>query len=198
MINVYTVLSQSFNHTKEYVYRLKRSLERNATVKFRFVCLTNEQLPGIETVPTQEIGRWAKMELCHPLVKGRIHYIDLDTVITGNIDFFLSTDASLLCRNPLQERRTAIMTLNENERSLVWDFWSSDRERIIGNFKGEGSVYNFSLPGDIPCIQEVFPGRVTSFSKEDTGLPVGSKMVTFSGGLYPKDLEEDSWMKKYW
>lgn len=198
MTNVYTVLNVSFNHTKEYVYRLKRSLERNSTVQFNFFCLTNEQLPGIDTIQIEENGGWAKMELCMPSIKGRIHYIDLDTVLTGNIDFFLAADQSFFCRTWSGKRRTQLMSLNEEERSLVWDFWNFYGRRIIPNFRGEGAVYDFTLNASIPCIQDVHPKKVINLQDAEQCMPLGCKMITFSDGKYPKDLDEDNWMKKYW
>lgn len=198
MTNVYTVLNVSFNHTKEYVYRLKGSLERNSTVQFNFFCLTNEQLPGIDTIPVEENGGWAKMELCKPSIKKRIHYIDLDTVLTGNIDFFLTTDRSFFCRTQSGQRRTQIMSLDENERSVVWDLWNLSRDRIIPNFRGEGAVYDFASNFEIPCVQELHPKKVISLQDAEACMPLGCKMITFSDGRYPKDMDENNWMKKYW
>ena len=198
MVNVYTVLNVSFNHTKEYVYRLKRSLERNSTVQFRFICLTNEQLPGIETMPVSEDCRWAKMELCMPSVKGRIHYMDIDTVLTGNVDFFLKTNTSFFCRTWIGNRRTNVMSLGEDERSMVWDFLTFSRNKIIPNLNGEGAVYDFVSNVMTPCIQDIHPGKVVSIQEAESCIPLGCKMVTFANGKYPKNLDEENWMKKYW
>ena len=138
------------------------------------------------------------MELCMPSIKGRIHYIDLDTVLTGNIDFFLAADQSFFCRTWSGQRRTQLMSLNEDERSLVWDFWNFYGRRIIPNFRGEGAVYDFTLNASIPCIQDIHPKKVISLQDAEQCMPLGCKMITFSDGKYPKDLDEDNWMKKYW
>jgi hypothetical protein len=198
MADVYTVLNTSFNHTKEYVYRLKRSIERNSTVKFRFFCLTNEQLPGIDTVPIDEHVGWAKMELCRPSIKGRIYYMDIDTVLTGNIDFFFNTGSSFFCRNWLGNRRTNVMCLDEEERAQVWDFWTFCRNKVMPNFQREGAVYDFVSSHSIPTIQDLHPGKVVNLQEAETCIPIGCKMVTFSNGKYPKNLEDENWIKKYW
>ena len=198
MVNVYTVLNVSFNHTKEYVYRLKRSLEKNSTVSFNFFCLTNEQLPGINTIPVSEEGKWAKIELCKPSIKGRIHYMDIDTVLVGNVDFFLNTQASFFCRTWVSQRRTHVMSLDEEERAAVWDFWTFSRNRIIPNLKGEGAVYDFVSTVTTPCIQDIHPGKVVSLQEAEPCIPLGCKMVTFSNGKFPKNLDDENWMKKYW
>lgn len=199
MVNVYTVLSLSFNHTKEYVYRLKRSLEGNTTVPFSFFCLTNESLPGIETIPIGESGTWAKMELCGPSIKGRVYYLDIDTVLTGNVDFFLNTDTSFFCKNSNGQRRTSLMSLDQEERDLVWDFWTFSSNRIISNFRGEGAVYDFVSNIMIPDIQKIHPGKVVNISEENEYcIPLGCKMITFSNGLHPKNLDDTNPIKKYW
>jgi hypothetical protein len=198
MVNVYTVLNTSFNHTKEYVYRLKRSIEKNTTVKFNFFCLTNVELPGIQTIPTDELTGWAKLDLCRPSIKGRIYYMDLDTVLTGNIDFFFNTQRSFFCKNWLGSRRTNVMSLDEDERALIWDFWTFSRMKIIPNFQREGAVYDFVSSVSIPVIQDIHPGKVVSLQEVETCIPIGCKMVTFSNGKYPKNLEDENYIKKYW
>jgi hypothetical protein len=197
MINVYTVLSVSFSHTKEYVYRIKESIGRNSTTPFNFLCLTNEQLPGINTIPIREYGQWAKMELCNPMIEGLVLYLDIDTVLLGNIDFLLQEERSFMC-NSNGQRRSQIMCLNKTERGYVWDFWTDERSSIMKNFKGEGAVYDFVLDEDIPSIQEIHPKRVIDFGETNDFIPIGSKIVTFSNGDYPKNLEEDNYIKKYW
>lgn len=201
MINVYTVLSTSFNHQKEYVYRLKNSLEKNTTIPFTFTCLTNEQLIGINTVQIENIGAWAKMELCNPLVShdtDKIYYIDVDTIITGNVDFLISTEQSFMCNTWIGTRRTALMSLNKMERDLVWDFWSENQHRIIKNFKGEGAVYDFVLGDDVQAIQKIYPEKIIDIKQIEDSIPMGCKLVTFMGGKTLKDLSDEHCIKKYW
>jgi hypothetical protein len=198
MINVYTVLSISFSHTKEYVYKLKRSIERNSTVPFNFFCLTNEQLPGINTIPVYEYGQWVKMDLCDPKINGRVLYLDIDTVLLGNIDFLLHEDQSFMCKSFNGQRRTQIMSLDENQRNEVWNFWIDRRESIMQNFRGEGSVYDFVLDKGIRTLQEIHPRKIINFNEANDFIPMGSKVITFSNRDYPKNLEENNYIKKYW
>lgn len=198
MKNVYTVLSISFNHTKEYVYKLKRSLEKNSTVPFRFFCLTNEQLPGIDTIPIKETGRWAKMDLCGIETNDDMLYFDLDTVLIGNIDFLLNETRSFMSKSFDGKKRSQIMSLSRTERDFVWDFWSENRNSIIENFRGEGSVYDFVLGERLSTLQEIYPGSVINFREASEFISVGSKLITFSGEDYPGKIEETNHIKKYW
>lgn len=198
MVNVYTVLNVSFSHTKEHVYKLKKSLEKNSTIEFDFFCLTNEQMPGIETIPIQEVGRWAKIELCRPDIIGKVLYLDIDTVLIGNIDFLLTEKKSFMSKGIHSKRRSQIFSLREHERKEVWDFWKSKTESIKRNFNGEGAVYDFIVNQTTKTIQELHPGKVIDFSEASEFIPVGSKIVTFSNNSNPKNIEDNNFIKKYW
>lgn len=78
----------------EAVYKLKQGVSRHLN-GFRFVCLTDRDVPGVETLP---IGvDWPrnlkKMALYRPgLFKGRVLALDLDTVITGSLEDIAAYD----------------------------------------------------------------------------------------------------------
>lgn len=74
--------------TSEYVHRLAENVREHTTRPHRFVCLTDsdekfacETLPLTDNLP----GWWSKLELFKTFW-GRTVYLDLDTVIVGNID----------------------------------------------------------------------------------------------------------------
>ena len=64
MLTVACVLKESEVYTPEWVYKLKASVERNLSIPFNFVCLTDSQLT-CNTVPftNNSTGWWNKMEL---------------------------------------------------------------------------------------------------------------------------------------
>jgi len=73
-----------------YVYALKAMVEEHLTIPHTFKCITTSKLPGIITVlpyaPYQ--GWWSKLNLFAPRIStGPSIYLDLDVVITGNIDY---------------------------------------------------------------------------------------------------------------
>lgn len=202
MVNVYTVFVKSNVYTSEWVYRIKRSIERNSTVPFNFFCLTNESLPGIETINISTTrGWWAKMELCRPDIKGRVHYLDLDTLIIGNIDFFLKEEESLLFRDTYYEsqKETALLVLNEKEREVVWDFWNKEPEANMFNFSGDGRIYNHVIGKSVGSLQDKHPGKFFVWKKTNMkSLEVGCKVLSFLGKPKQNDFAEDHWIKKYW
>ena len=81
-------------YTEEWVVKLKRGLERHLKADHRFVCLTNDQIDGVETIPLErKFGyHWAKLECFRPgLFKGPVVYMDLDVLFTGSMDFLADT-----------------------------------------------------------------------------------------------------------
>jgi len=202
MVNVYTVFVKSDIYTSEWVYKIKRSLEKNSTIPFRFFCLTNEQLPGVETLKLYHPnGWWSKMELCRPDIKGRVHYLDLDTLIVGNLDFFLAEEESLLYKDWLwsDQKESALFVLNEEERREVWDFWSKDPRSHMFNFFGDGRVYNFCIGKKVKSLQERHPGKIRTWKETDMkSLPLGCKILSFSGQPKQNSFDDSHWIKKYW
>lgn len=75
-------------YSPRYVGVLAAMLARNVTLPYRFVCLSDVDVP-CERIPliTDWAGFYSKIELFRPgLFAGPVLYLDLDTVIHGNID----------------------------------------------------------------------------------------------------------------
>jgi len=75
-----------------YVYALKEAVAKNLTVDHNFICITEHNLTGIKTIkPLQNYhGWWSKLNLFAPgVATGRSIYLDLDVVITKNIDYLV-------------------------------------------------------------------------------------------------------------
>lgn len=88
-INILTVLRKSEEYTPEKVKIIKGMVERNLTIPFNFICLSDVEIPDCNTIPLIHHwkGWYAKLELFRPdLPIGPKFYLDLDTVIVKNID----------------------------------------------------------------------------------------------------------------
>ncbi len=82
------VLRSGGRYSADWVARLKRGIERHTTVPHRFVCLTDVDVPDVETIALVESwpGWWSKIELFRPgLLTRQTLYLDLDVVIVGDI-----------------------------------------------------------------------------------------------------------------
>ena len=84
----------------DYVQNLYNMVQRNTTIDHKFYIFTdNENMPiqnngniEIRRFPIVDLtGWWNKMQLFHPgVLEGDTLYMDLDVVITGNIDCFFN------------------------------------------------------------------------------------------------------------
>jgi hypothetical protein len=76
-------------YSEAWVQKLRAGVERSFTVPHRFVCLTDVEIPGVETIPliNDWPGWWSKIELFRPgLFEGPTLFFDLDVVMRGNLD----------------------------------------------------------------------------------------------------------------
>ena len=101
-VNVLT-LKWGTRYGSDFVNKLYKAVTRNLTLPFRFVCFTDDSNgldQGIESFPIPEIDLqpperylgWRKLCLFRddlPL-EGKCLFLDLDILITGNLDVFFS------------------------------------------------------------------------------------------------------------
>ena len=92
MITVFCVCTGDKYNTG-YVYALKEAVNKYLTVDHKFICITEHDLPGITTIKPYENyhGWWSKLNLFAPgVATGKSIYLDLDVVITKNIDYLVN------------------------------------------------------------------------------------------------------------
>lgn len=73
----------------EWVYNLRAMVRRNLTIDHDFVCMTDKPINDVTCVPCADglPSWWSKVGLFRPgLFPGLNLYIDLDVVITANLD----------------------------------------------------------------------------------------------------------------
>ena len=94
MLKVWCVLwGDKYSHY--YPQRLQREVKKYLTIPHQFVCLSDQIIEGVETVPqvSNKQGWWQKIDLLS--FTGPSLYFDLDTVITDNLDVFAGTDKTI-------------------------------------------------------------------------------------------------------
>jgi len=88
-------LSWGDKYPDYYVQRLKRETEKYLSVEHRFVCITDHDIEGVQTMPPQVDwpGWWGKIQLFKPgLAFSKVNlWLDLDIVLTGSLDSMIET-----------------------------------------------------------------------------------------------------------
>jgi len=212
----------------EYVYNLKKSVERNATVDYKFVCYSDKPVKGVETKllrPGYE-GWWNKMQLFDPANKAgeRMVYLDLDTLITGNIDWLLEDRSWFMgiedvgavnfwqphLKDVLQ---TGVMAWDFEPVSFLWSEFMMQFDIISERFRGDGEYLTTKInPYQRTLLQKKYPGRLKSYKyqvyparpKDETsivcfhGRPSIIQAMTEAVVTPTATYEPQSWIKDYW
>lgn len=190
----------------EHVQWLARMVKRHVHIDHRFVCLSDVAVDGVETIPLRDElpGWWSKMCLFREF--DQAFYLDLDTVITGNIDHmvshshdftvlrnFSSTDKSRIGSGLMAWGRDLSGLYNEFMR----DPQRHMRECVTSEMWGDQGFIQAHYAGHMDRFQDLFPGQVVSFKTDlHRGDPRrDNRIVCFHGKPKPQDVNK-RWVPK--
>jgi hypothetical protein len=224
MVNVVCVFSGT-KFSKDYVYNLKNAVERNTTVPHRFICLSdlNTELPGIDTMQLKPgySGWWNKIQLFDGRLKGQVVYLDLDTLITGNIDWLLNHRGffagiedlgAINSHQPWLKGRlqSGILSFNADQFGWVWTDFILSISSVMKTHRGDGEYLN-SLITKRELLQNIYPDAIKSYKYQVYPDNIGNaSIVCFHGRpsiiqsmsetiTTPKAVYEPQlWVKEYW
>lgn len=190
--------------TNEYVTRLRDGVRKHCQAPHRFVCLTNERLPGVETLPLlrNRVGWWNKLELFRKgLFDDCVIYFDLDTMIVDDITDIVTHEHRFtgLCDFTMKYGYRRLQSA-----FMAWDgrldlshldekFQSSDVEKYSQGMErwGDQGYILDHLGESIDYTDELFPGRFCSYKwhvRRPGKVPEGASIVCFHGKPRPADI----------
>jgi hypothetical protein len=185
----------------EYVAKLRAMVRRHLEAPHQFVVFTESMarhalqegmvvaplLPGFK-------GWWNKLQLFRPgLFKGRVLYLDLDTVITGSLDeLVLHKGGVNLLDWGWKEEVTAggMLLWDAGEHAGVWE----RREGAQQQFQNDQQYIN-SL-GLWPRLPAPLLRSYRYHCKG--GPPPGCSVVAFHGKPKPHEFKEGTWVHQMW
>jgi len=151
--NYLLCLKHGTKYGPEYVNKLFNMVERNCTVSYEFVCLTDDAKgldPKIKTIPLPPDlqGWWCKpyMFSKNLPINGTILYMDLDVVIAGNIDKLFTYQPNNWCtirdftramRPNWKKYNSSIVRFKTGELHNVWEDFEKDRINIQRRLHGD-------------------------------------------------------------
>jgi hypothetical protein len=188
---------------------------RNLSRPHRFVCITDQDVPGVETVPLDRTTfvdglRSAKLMLFRrdagKLIGERILYLDLDCVIVGDLGPLVDTDAPIkIWANPHWRNDSAfgdegtkrwapfnssMMLLTAGVRPDIYETFDYAKSRKI--WRGEDQDWvSYHIGADWPHYWTEADGvhNSTWLPNARTGgpttLPAGARIVHFPGRRSP-------------
>ena len=162
-----------------YVNALFRGCARNLTVPFRFICFTDdgrglEPGIGLRPVPPGLDGWYNQLAMFQPdafEAGERVLYMDLDTIIMGNIDDIAAYDGPFaMLANPYSPGvpcQSGIMAWEAGPYANICDEWTT---RGFPTVRGGDQEWIRPRISEAVALQSLFPGRMLSFKYECAGL----------------------------
>jgi hypothetical protein len=146
-------LKHGTKYSAEYVNRLYNMVSRNCTLDYEFVCLTEDSAglnPKIKTIPLPKgiAGWWCKPYMFSkdlPL-KGTVLYIDLDVVISNNIDKLFTWSPGHWCtirdftramRPKWHKYNSSVIRFEAGSLDFVWTEFDKDKINIQKRLHGD-------------------------------------------------------------
>lgn len=236
MVNV-VCLKWGTKFGPEYVNRLFYAVRRNTSIPFAFHCFTDNSEglhKDIETHPLPHKlpgeGWWQKLYLFSNDIdiEGRIVFMDLDTLITGNIDDILSHNKGFvvlhdffLIRMPNRKDRwglgkeavqSSIMSWEARKHTHIWTEFVKDAENIVRSYHPHGDQRWIQFQQKERLYwQDLFPNHIVSY-KVHCGekLASNARIVCYHGKpsipesintttkVQGYTLKPAAWVKEYW
>ncbi len=213
MTNV-VCIKQGKLYGPHYVNILFAALKRNAALDFRFVCFTDDRSglnPKIEArpIPYQLKGWWCKIPLFAPppcIADDQIIAIDLDVVITGNIDWLLNWRGDFCAVRDWTRSKYyngSLWSLRPGCCTNVWENFIDCGDAVMKDYYSDQEWIRECIP-DAENFQELFPGKVLGFNQhyanlEKPRLDENASIYLFHG--FPKPSEAAKrvlWVRENW
>jgi len=208
----------------DYVNKLYYGVKRNSSVPFTFHCFTDDNAglhADIISHPlphTNVDGWWQKLYLFSDKIEieGRVLFLDLDTLVTGNIDKYITQTKGFIVLRDLWSRKdnvgSAVMSFEVGKHKQIWDTFIKDPTGAIKSLHphGDQKWVQKHQPQRI-YWQDLFKEEVVSFKSGcRNGVPKNVKLVCFHGRpSIPESINTTTrvqgfiipptpWVKQYW
>jgi hypothetical protein len=205
--------ARDYTFTHDHVRILRNMVARNLSLPHRFVCVTDDEIEGIETVKldwSKHVPNTCFVRLClrnpefQKQLGERIFNLDLDVVIVGSLDPLVDRrEDSVFWHNPNwpAPRRafyqTSIQLLSAGSHAELWyDFDPRETPAWVNwRFGGaEQAWVSEKLPWDLPYWDHnsgiYGAGRIGDWNDAaQVELPANARIVSFPGNRIPDQPE---------
>jgi len=214
-------------YTFKYVENLYNMVERNLTSPYRFICFTDntvihkqKQFKGKDIEFRQfkrhDFNGWFnKLQLfsSDSNLEGNTLYMDLDVVITNNIECFgyIGEDKNFVGMNDFNPTsglfNSSIMRFNNKYHSVIWEQYLKRRTEF-NNSHGDQEIITALIKNHKDTIS--FPDEWTQsykwlnrsgdryhISKQTYEQDPNAKICVFHGSPNPHDSAQE-WVQKLW
>lgn len=191
----------------EYVHNLRRCVRANLTVHHKFYVVTDDvatNYPKMLVKPARFRGWWEKLRLFKPgMFEGRVLFLDLDTIILGNIDHLAAYDGHFACPHDFWNPKglgPAVMLFDPQWAGFIYEEWAACGFPMTDPRGDQAWIENRNqgrMRREVDILQDLFPGQFVSYKSSCTkGVPEGARVVCFHGK--PRPHEAGGWVADHW
>lgn len=192
------VLRSGGVYDAEDVRRLAMGVQSNLPGA-EIACLTDVafDIPGVQAIPLKYDwpGWWSKIEMFRPDIPGGFLYMDLDSIITGDLSDMAGIGRLAIMRDVYRPDglQSSVMFITEECKAEVWDTFTADPARYMQQYAGGGDQA-FLEPiwsGKAAIWQDCLPGQIASYKANhiaERGLPDNCRAAIFHGQPKPRDI----------
>lgn len=198
-----------------YVNALANAVNRNVTVPYHFICLTdatdgfNENVHELVPLRHNFTGWWSKVELFRPdLYKNsNWFFLDLDTVIIHNIDCLVTADHYFTGLDDFYSPGylgSGLLAWKQRWHSRIYDDFLEAADNTMRSHERGDQEWIQGKVGQFDAFQRRFPGSVVSFKKhctrasKDIVVPQPAKIICFHGTPKPHELLQYNTIRENW
>lgn len=206
MIQVLAVCKSGAEYDAEWVRKLKDGVVRNLTIPHEFKCLSDIEVPNRIPLRHKWPGWWSKLEVFRE-VTGPTLYLDLDSVIVGNIDHLTKQDLDFCAIRNFHDPNmigSAVMWFRKPMRHVYDRFcekpfkWIEYHERKRdGPYLGDQAFIWDALRRDVDTFDMEKCGIVSYKFHCKQGLPNNARLVCFGGKPKAYEVKAD-WLERHW
>lgn len=215
-----TCMKWGTRYPSDYVNRLWSMIRRNTVRPTRLICFTDDSsgvsedvichpLPAINIPERESWSPWRKLSLWQvPLadLSGDVLFLDLDMVITGNIDCFFDYEPGWFCviENWTQLGKgignTSLYRFPVGRYSYIFDDFHRDPEAVLSRYRIE-QQYISDVVDDMKfwppqwCVSfkhALVPRWPMNFFKTPE-LPDDARVIAFTGKPDPDEAAAGKW-----
>ena len=223
----------------EYVNRLYAMVSRNMDTKFRFVCFTEnsigirpeveiQNLPELEFLPRSPERGWRKLTVFKKDfggLSGPTLFLDLDVVIVGNLDVFLTQPGDFLIahdkkNSKKREGNSSVFRFEIGKYPQILDNFEKNSEQVLSEVRHEQAYLSREInklgelqfwPDD--CVPSFKYKCCPSWFKSwfvAPSIPKGARIILFHGlpnppeaitghsGKWYRHIKPSPWIQDYW
>jgi hypothetical protein len=212
------------HYTDRHVLVHQAMVARHTTVPYRYVCVTDEPVPGVDCIPLWdkclELGGcfnrlYTFSKDMRDILGERFICMDLDMVITGNIDHILTRPEPFVINAyrpnpnnpsaPDQYLNGGMYMMDAGAHDDVWTVFYGDTDAALQRI-ADARAQNLSVGSDQEWMR-IYMGKGWPRFTEDDGvyefrqvgkhLPDNACIVLFAGHRDPTN-KDHAWVRKHW